>query len=335
MRTLFIAAFVLVYASPSYGQSTVPVQVQSNSANLATQATASSINDAVSDLEANTDGIEGKLDSIITALQLIDDAVYTEDGDITADVSKFLLGGCWYQSTPSPITDGDGGALHCDADGNLKVAGSFTASLVDTGSDPITENTANAMRTVSVDGAGVVIEYADLNEDEDAFTYTTTPVVPVAFVAESTTDTLADGALGAATMTLDRRLNVALIDPCSRIAKTYIPIDIVTAATTEITPSLAGASNHYYVCSINLGPTGGAQNVALVDDDSDGCGSVTSGVAGGTTAGEGWNAAANGGIAFGNGGSSIARTNGTNRVLCLVTSAAQQVSGVITVVAAP
>lgn len=125
------------------------------------------------------------------------------------------------------------------------------------------------------------------------------------------------------------------LDPCSGVAKTYIPIDIVTATTTEITPSLAGASNHYYVCSINLGPTAGAQNVALVDDDSDNCASVTSGVAGGTTAGEGWNAAANGGLAFGNGGSSIARTNGTNRVLCLVTSAAVQVSGVITVVAAP
>lgn len=125
------------------------------------------------------------------------------------------------------------------------------------------------------------------------------------------------------------------IDPCGARAKTYIPINISTATTTEITPSLAGASNHYYVCSINIGPTAGAQNIALVDDDTDNCASVTSGVAGGTTAGSGWNAAANGGIAFGNGLGAIARTNGTNRVLCLVTSAATQTSGVITVVAAP
>lgn len=124
-------------------------------------------------------------------------------------------------------------------------------------------------------------------------------------------------------------------DPCASSAKTYLPINISTATTTEVTPSLAGASTHYYVCSINIGPVAGAQNIALVDDDSDGCGSVTSGLAGGTTAGSGWNIAANGGLVLGNGASSVARTGGTNRVLCLVTSAAVQTSGVITVVAAP
>lgn len=125
------------------------------------------------------------------------------------------------------------------------------------------------------------------------------------------------------------------MDPCSALAKTYLPINISTATTTEITPSLAGASNHYYVCSINIGPVAGAQNLALVDDDTDNCASVTSGLAGGTTAGSGWNIAANGGLTMGNGLGSIARTGGTNRVLCLVSSAAVQTSGVITVVAAP
>lgn len=124
-------------------------------------------------------------------------------------------------------------------------------------------------------------------------------------------------------------------DPCTALAKTYIPINISTATTTELTASLSGASTHYYVCSINIGPVAGAQNVALVDDDSDGCGSVTSGLAGGTTAGSGWNIAANGGLVLGNGQASIARTGGTNRVLCLVTSASVQTSGIMTVVAAP
>jgi hypothetical protein len=125
------------------------------------------------------------------------------------------------------------------------------------------------------------------------------------------------------------------LDPCSGVAKQFLPINISTATTTEITPNLAGSGNHYYVCAIDIGPTAGAQNVALVDDDSDGCGSVTSGVAGGTTAATGWNAGANGGISHGNGLGSVAKTNGTNRVLCLVTSAAVQTSGVIAVVAAP
>lgn len=124
-------------------------------------------------------------------------------------------------------------------------------------------------------------------------------------------------------------------NPCSYGTKQFLPISISTATTTELTPSLAGASNHYYVCSVNIGPVAGAQNIALVDDDSDGCGSVTSGLAGGTTANTGWNIAVNGGLVIGSGIAPIARTNGTNRVLCLVTSAAVQTSGVIVVVAAP
>lgn len=124
------------------------------------------------------------------------------------------------------------------------------------------------------------------------------------------------------------------IDPCSSAAKTFLPINISTAATTEITPSLAGASTNYYVCSLVL-VTQAANNIALVDDDSDGCGSVTSGMAGGTTSGSGFNMAANSGMTFGNGMGSVFKTNGTNRVICLVTSATTQLSGAMTVVAAP
>lgn len=124
------------------------------------------------------------------------------------------------------------------------------------------------------------------------------------------------------------------LDPCTALAKTFIPINITTATTTELTPSLAGASTNYYVCSLNL-VTAAANNVALADDDTDNCASVTSGLAGGTTAGSGWNLAANGGLTFGNGAGSVFKTNGANRVLCLVTSAATQLSGSITVVAAP
>lgn len=127
------------------------------------------------------------------------------------------------------------------------------------------------------------------------------------------------------------------LDACSGTAKTYLPISISTATTTEITPSLAGASTHYYICSINL-VTAAANNVLVADDDSDGCGSPTSGIFGsdGTpAASEGWNFAANGGIVLGTGESSIGRTGGTNRVICILTSAATQLSGMMVVVAAP
>lgn len=124
------------------------------------------------------------------------------------------------------------------------------------------------------------------------------------------------------------------IDPCSSAAKTFLPFSITTATTTEITPSLAGASTNYYVCSLVL-VTAAANNVALVDDDTDGCVSVTSGMAGGTTAASGFNMAANSGMTFGNGTGAVFKTAGTNRVICLVTSAATQLSGTMSVVAAP
>lgn len=124
------------------------------------------------------------------------------------------------------------------------------------------------------------------------------------------------------------------LDPCSGVAKTTIPINISSATTTEITAALAGASNHYYVCSVNL-VTAAANNVAIADDDSDNCGTPANGMAGGTTAGSGWNFAANGGISLGNGGATVLKTNGTNRVVCIVTSAATQLSGTMVVVAAP
>jgi hypothetical protein len=123
-------------------------------------------------------------------------------------------------------------------------------------------------------------------------------------------------------------------DPCDGSAKTVIPVDIVTATTTELTASLAGASTHYYICSVAL-VTAGANNVAIVDDDTDNCASVTSGVMGGFgSAAEGFNLAANGGLTLGNGSGTVAKTNGANRVLCIMTSAAVQLSGAITVVAA-
>ena len=137
-----------------------------------------------------------------------------------------------------------------------------------------------------------------------------------------------------ASVDLNGYLRTRNIDPCTYVAKTHIPINISTATTTELTSALAGASTHYYVCSIDL-VTAAANNVALVDDDTDNCASVTSGLAGGTTAASGWNFAANGGLAKGNGSATVFKTGGTNRVICLVTSAATQLSGSIQVVAAP
>lgn len=57
----------------------------------------------------------------LTALQLIDDAIYADDADFSDGSSKFALTGGLYQSSPQSITDGDVGPFQVDANGRLLV----------------------------------------------------------------------------------------------------------------------------------------------------------------------------------------------------------------------
>jgi len=126
--------------------------------------------------------------------------------------------------------------------------------------------------------------------------------------------------------------DITVPDPCMFRLKASVPIDIVTATTTQLVA--ASASNKLYVCSLHL-VTNAANNVALVEDDTSACASPTAGVTGGVTAGEGYNFGANGGLTLGNGGGTVAITAATNRYVCLITSAATQLSGSMTYVLAP
>lgn len=238
--------------------------------------------------------------------QFAEDAIHSS-GDLTTFVS-----GIRRDTTPTSSSGaaGDYSAFNLDGNGRLYVqAVLYNSSGTELVSGDVTEDAAE-----TAGGTGPMV----LGVRRD--------------VAASSSGTTGDNS----TFNLDALglLWTRSLDPCNGTAKTAYPINISTATTTEITPSLAGASTNYYVCAINL-VVGAADNVALVDDDTDNCPSVTSGLAGGTTAASGWNFAANGGLTQGNGDSTIMKTNGTNRVLCLVTSAAAQVSGTLMVVAAP
>lgn len=125
---------------------------------------------------------------------------------------------------------------------------------------------------------------------------------------------------------------VRQLDPCSGAVKTYFPVNIATATTTQI--AAAVASQYYYICALELF-SAGTQNIVIVEDDTSACASPTAGVNGGTTAATGYNLTAQTGIAQGNGNGSIMRTAAQNRYICFITSAAVQVSGHIVVVAAP
>lgn len=100
------------------------------------------------------------------------------------------------------------------------------------------------------------------------------------------------------------------------------PINIT--ASTQI---IAGVSSkQIYVCSLNL-VAGAGDNVALVEGTGTTCATGTAGIAGGATAATGWNFAANGGLALGNGLGIIARTATAANNVCLLVSSSGQVSG--------
>lgn len=261
---------------------------------------------------------------------IADDAAFTPG---TTSVTP--AGAMFDDVTPDSVNEGDAGVLRMSANRNL-----YSTIRDAAGNERGANVNASNQLSVSVDNTASVNPGTAANWGVYAEDAAETAGGNLQMAGSVRRDTAASsaGATGDnATINTDANglLWVRTMDPCSALAKTYIPINISTATTTEITAALAGASNHYYVCSINIGPVAGAQNLALVDDDTDNCASVTSGLAGGTTAGSGWNLAANSGLTMGNGLGSIARTNGTNRVLCLVSSAAVQTSGVITVVVAP
>lgn len=138
---------------------------------------------------------------------------------------------------------------------------------------------------------------------------------------------------GVGTSSGSQRVALSPIDPCSPDSNATRGFTAVSLTTSSqiITGS---APNFVYVCSISL-VAASATNVAVVAGTGSVCGTSIAGVFGGSTAATGYNFAANGGIAFGNGGASIGRSDATGENLCILVSAANQISGSLTYVLAP
>jgi len=122
--------------------------------------------------------------------------------------------------------------------------------------------------------------------------------------------------------------NPALSEGCAgrSLANTTDTNISVTANTQLITGT---AAERLHICHVDLVATGGAINVALVEGTGATCGTGTAGLFGGATAATGWGLAAQGGIVLGDGRRVIRRTAVDGDNLCILVSAATQVSGVI------
>lgn len=226
--------------------------------------------------------------------------------------------------------------LTCAVDASAQLSGGSGGSGGSVGSFDgiITDGTGDTTQ-MNVDNGRAQVQNYNPNLAADNSTNSTSKVPVVGCVATAAVQAWTEGRQVPCRTDLEGSLVVRHPDPCSALPKQYFPFIITTATTTEITPLFSGPSKYYYVCSVSIGPVSGAQNIAMTDDNTDNCASVDSGLAGGTTAANGWNIAANGSVVIGNGAGSIAKTNGFQRVICMVTSAAVVTPGVITVVAAP
>jgi hypothetical protein len=136
-------------------------------------------------------------------------------------------------------------------------------------------------------------------------------------------------ATGQAPMKITDGTNNLVVDPCKGQTKLYVSIN--QTANAQL---VAGtASKKIYICSIHV-VVAVSTNAALVEGTGSVCATGTAGVGGfgGATAATGWNFAANGGIAFGNGDAAVGAegTNADN--LCLFNSGSGQVSGGISYV---
>jgi hypothetical protein len=136
-------------------------------------------------------------------------------------------------------------------------------------------------------------------------------------------------ATGQAPVKITDGTNTLIVDPCKAQTKLYVSIN--QTANTQL---VAGtASKRIYICSIHV-VVAIATNAALVEGTGSVCATGTAGVSGfgGATAATGWNFAANGGIALGNGDAAVGAegTNADN--LCLFNSGSGQVSGGISYV---
>ena len=105
---------------------------------------------------------------------------------------------------------------------------------------------------------------------------------------------------------------------------TYKAINVASATTTLLVTGVSGrqvriTALHFIVSA--------ADNVAFIEGTGATCGTGTAGMAGGTTAGSGYNLAANGGLALGDGRGVVMQTVTTGDSVCAVTSGSAQLSG--------
>jgi hypothetical protein len=261
-----------------------------------------------------------------------------------------------FNDSIAALTSGNAGAVRSTSDrmlyvniGKLRGTALSGANVVDSGN--------TAFRVNCVVGCAAAAGFTD----NSAFTAGTTTETSVGGVYNDGLSTLSSGNGAAARITASRALHVNLrnasgteigtasnpvrIDP---VGTTTQPVKITDGTNTVVVDPCKGqtklfvsinqtanaqlasgtSSKKIYICSIHV-VVAAATNVALVEGTGSVCATGTAGVSGfgGAAAATGWNFAANGGIALGNGDSSLGAEGTAADNLCVYNSGSGQVSG--------
>jgi len=188
-------------------------------------------------IDADTGSIATDMSAALTAVQLIDDAIYADSAVWTDDTSKHMLTGGIYQSTRQTVTDGDTAPVQVNNEGVLLV--------YDLNAGAASGGTAAA--------------------DDADFTAGTTDGTPSMGVYESSPTSVTDGDLGIVGITSTRELKVSdssaatllgTIDAdtstlAGAVSGTEVQVDVVGALPTG--SNTIGAVTNTYLTNALIG----------------------------------------------------------------------------------
>ena len=185
-----------------------------------------------------------KQDTQITALELIDDAVFVDDADWTDNTSKHINVGGVYQSVPHTVTDGDVTPFLTDANGRQIVAAIQSGTWDEVGIN-------DSGNSITVDGTVAVTGVSTVAEQQTQTTHLATiagDTTDIETAVELIDDTVAT--LGTTTYT-ETTSKGLVIGAVRRDANTSL-VD----TTNEVAPLQVNATGELKVAQIQALPAG-------------------------------------------------------------------------------
>jgi len=158
--------------------------------------------------------------SALTALQLIDNTIFVDDAAFSLTSSSVSMAGAVHDAALSGLAAAEGDAVPLRVDGFGALWVSVYSTVLPTGASTAANQTTiighldgveGLLGTIDADTGNIVTSVQLLDDavytDDAAFTPGTSKIIGVGFEAdESSTDSVDEGDIGAARMTLDRKV---------------------------------------------------------------------------------------------------------------------------------